>query len=135
MTSVIRRPMPLLPDVFGWLESSWPFMTNSVRVEEFTEDGKYVVRAELPGFDPEKDIDVSAEHGQLVLTAERRQQEHGRGHSEFHYGAFSRTLPLPAGARAKDISARYVDGILEVTMPAPDTTEAKPIHIEIGTEK
>lgn len=135
MTSVIRRPMPLLPDVFSWLEGSWPFMTNSVRVEEYAEDGKYVVRAELPGLDPEKDIHVSAEHGQLVLSAERTQQDHGRGHSEFHYGSFSRSLPLPAGARAKDISARYTDGILEVTMPAPDSTNAKPIQIEIGTDK
>lgn len=135
MTSVIRRPMPLLPDVFNWLESTWPFMTNSVRVEEYREDGKYVVRAELPGFDPEKDIHVTAEHGQLVLTAERRQHEHGHGHSEFHYGSFSRTITLPAGARAKDISARYADGILEVTMPAPETADTKPIQIEIGTEK
>ena len=135
MTSVIRRPMPLLPDVFNWLESSWPFMTNSVRVEEYAEDGRYVVRAELPGLDPEKDIRVSAAHGQLVLTAERRQHEHGHGHSEFHYGSFSRTITLPAGARAKDITARYTDGILEVTMPAPETTETAPIQIEIGTAK
>lgn len=135
MTSVIRRPMPLLPDVFNWLESSWPFMANSVRIEEYAEDGKYVVRAELPGLDPEKDIHVSAERGQLLLTAERKQHEHGRGHSEFHYGSFSRTLPLPVGARANDISARYVDGILEVTVPAPESTDAKPIQIEIGTEK
>lgn len=136
MTSVIRRPMPVLPDVFGWLENGWPFAANSVRVEEFVEDGHYVVRAELPGFDPEKDIKVTVDHGHLILTGERRQHEHGPGHSEFHYGSFSRTLALPAGARPKDINARYTDGILEVKMPVPEAaTEAKPIHIAIGKDK
>ncbi|HVV19165.1 MAG TPA: Hsp20/alpha crystallin family protein, partial [Pseudonocardiaceae bacterium] len=105
MTSVIHRPTTLLPDVFGWLEAGWPFATNSMRVEQYVDDDKYVVRAELPGFDPEKDIQVTVEHGHLVVQAHRTQEEHGRGRTEFHYGAFSRTLPLPAGVASDEIAA------------------------------
>lgn len=132
MTSVVHRPVTLLPDVFGWLETGWPFATGSMRVEQYVDDDRYVVRAELPGLDPDKDIQVAVEHGHLVLIAHRRQEEHGRGRTEFHYGAFSRTLPLPAGVDAEQISAVYTHGILQVTMPAVGVAKPASVKIEIG---
>lgn len=135
MTSLVQRPTTLLPDIFGWLESGWPFAASTMRVEQYVEDGKYVVRAELPGFDPEKDIQVSVEHRHLVISAHRTQEEHDKGHSEFRYGAFSRTLPLPDGVRPDDITATYKDGILQVTMPAIGAVQAEPVKIEIGKGK
>jgi HSP20 family protein len=135
MTSVVHRPATLLPDVFGWLEAGWPFATNSMRVEQYVDDDKYVVRAELPGFDPEKEIQVSVDHGHLVVHAHRTQEEHGSGRSEFHYGAFSRTLPLPEGVSSDEISASYKHGILEVTMPAVAAAKAEPVQIKIGKDK
>lgn len=135
MTSLDRRPATLLPDVFSWLEAGWPFATSSMRVEQYVDDDRYVVRAELPGFDPEKEIQVSVDHGHLVVTAHRAQEEHGRGRSEFHYGTFSRTLPLPEGVQPKQISAVYADGILTVTMPAIGAAKAEPIQIKIGKDK
>jgi HSP20 family molecular chaperone IbpA len=131
MTSVVHRPA-LLPDLFGWLESGWPFAGNPIRVEEYVDDDRYVVRAELPGFDPDEDIHVAVQDGHLVLSAHRAQEEHGRGHSEFRYGRFARTLPLPAGVRATDITATYRDGILEVAMPAVGVATAESVPIAIG---
>lgn len=132
MTSVIHRPA-LLPDLFGWLEGGWPFATNTVRVEEFVEDDRYVVRAELPGFDPDKDIRVSAENGRLVLTARRTQEQREHGHSEFRYGSFARVLALPVGVRPQDVKANYRNGILEVSMPADGAAKPEPVPIEIDT--
>lgn len=132
-SSVAHRPA-LLPDLFGWLEDAWPFGTNSIRVEEYVDDDRYVVRAELPGLDPDKDIDLGVAHGQLVVIAHRSEEEHGRRHSEFRYGSFSRTLPLPAGIRAEDVSATYQDGILQVTMPAVGMAKPQSVPIEIGTD-
>ena len=48
--------------------------------------------------------------------------------SEFRYGAFTRTLPLPEGCTEADVTATYHDGILEVrvpTSPATSSTAAK----------
>lgn len=135
MTSLVQRPATLLPDVFGWLEAGWPFATSSMRVEQYVDDERYVVRAELPGFDPDKDIQVSVDHGHLVLTAHRTQEEHGRGRSEFHYGTFSRTLPLPLSVPPDEMSATYTDGILTVTMPAVGAAKAEPVQIKIGQGK
>jgi HSP20 family protein len=131
MTSVIRRPVQMLPDVFGWLEGNWPLAANAVRIEEYVDGDRYVVRAELPGFDPHKDIQVAVEHGRLVVTGERRQHEHDGGHSEFRYGSFSRTLPLPTGVRSGDITAHYATGILEVSMPVGKAGESKAVHIKV----
>jgi HSP20 family protein len=118
----------LLPDLFGWswFDRFFPRMfshfdadASMIRVEEFTEDGKLVVRAELPGVDPDEDVDVSVHDGMLDIRAERREEEKDakKGHSEFRYGRFRRTLTLPTGTAAKDVTAAYVDGILEVRVP------------------
>ncbi len=58
-----RHPVTArFPDLLDWLESPWsavlPFgPAQTFRVEDYTEDGKYVIRAELPDLDPEKDVD------------------------------------------------------------------------------
>jgi HSP20 family protein len=92
-----------------------------LRVEEFSEGDEAVVRAEMPGIDPDKDVRITVRDHTLHLHAERRQEkkseEQGRYRSEFSYGSFSRTLPLPVGATEQDVKATYRDGILEVRIP------------------
>jgi HSP20 family molecular chaperone IbpA len=94
-------------------------------VEDFVEDGKYVVRAELPGVDPEKDLEVTVSGGILTIKAERREESNGKHHSEFHYGTFTRSLTLPAGADEDLIEALYGHGILEVAVPVTDKGKDK----------
>ena len=114
--------------LMDWPES-WKEMMDeaSLKVEEFEDDGKLVVRAEMPGIDPDEDVEITVVEGTLHLRAERRTEsksEDKKGYrSEFRYGSFSRTLPLPAGATEDDVTATYNDGILEVRIPI-DTEEA-----------
>jgi HSP20 family protein len=119
------------PEVFdrGMLERPWfPFGNLSrffdddeLKVEEFVADDHLVVRVELPGVDPDKDVDISIQGGNLCIRAERRQEEKVERRdvrrSEIRYGSFSRVLPLPANAKEDDITATYRDGILEVRAP------------------
>jgi HSP20 family protein len=44
-------------------------LTNAMRLEEFVENGTCVIRAELPGIDPEKDIEISVSDGMVHLQA------------------------------------------------------------------
>jgi HSP20 family protein len=113
-------------DVLGWLDDADLFgrsTTPQLRVEDFVEDHTYVIRADLPGVDPERDLDVHVEGGRLVVKGERREEIHERHRSEVHYGAFSRILPLPAGVDADEVTATYTDGVLEVLLPLGDTAE------------
>jgi HSP20 family protein len=104
-----------------------------MRLEEFAEDGQLVVRAELPGVDPEKDIQITLDEGLLTISGERRSEttsdEKGKHFSEMQYGSFSRTIPLPEGVSEKDVTASYHDGILEVRLalakPAPPKRAAR----------
>ena len=73
-----------------------------------------MVRADLPGIDPEKDVELTVSDGMLHIRAERREEEKreekGYLRQELRYGSLSRTLPLPEGVTESDITATYKDG-------------------------
>jgi HSP20 family protein len=99
--------------------------TGSIlRVEEFQDGSTMVVRAELPGIDPERDVDITVSGTTLTIEARREERSEYRGkhnyRSEFQYGAFTRSMQLPLGTSEEDIKASYADGVLEVRIPTPD---------------
>lgn len=122
MSTLTRRTSPMA-DMIAWLESNSPVnvrgvgLTPFVRVEDFMEEGSYVLRAEIPGIDPEKDVEVTVEHDMLTIHGERREVTKDKNHQEFHYGSFSRTVALPSGADTSSITAGYEDGVLTVKVP------------------
>ncbi len=140
MTSLMRRDRPMIGELFDWLEGEFPPMFRPftggrpMRVEDYVdESGHYVLRAELPGIDPAKDIAVTVAHGVLTVKAERRDETKDEHRTEFRYGAFVRTVTLPAGANEDDVTASYTDGILEIRigMKAEDP-EPKQIPVTAG---
>jgi HSP20 family molecular chaperone IbpA len=127
----------LFPGLVDWLESPWagpPQFTaaQSFRVEEMARDNRYVIRAELPGLDPERDIEVTVEGRTLTIHAERRQEDSGPYRSEFRYGSLTRLVRLPVRVDPKDVSARYERGVLEVSVPVRDV---KPEGIRVPIEQ
>ena len=80
-------------------------------------DQDYTLKAEMPGLDPDKDVQVTFADGMLTIRAERREEQKTAHHSEFRYGALRRTMRLPANADAEKITATYEKGILTVTVP------------------
>jgi HSP20 family protein len=86
-------------------------------------------RASRPG--PAKDIEVTVHGGTLAVHAERCQQDEEPYRSEFRYGSATRSVRLPARVDAYDITVRYRQGILEVSIPMP---EPKPEGTRIPIE-
>lgn len=118
MSTLVPRGTVVFPDLFRWLESWNPVPGHiPVRLEDYLDNGHYVVCAELPGMDPAKDIKVSVHGDVLSITGERAPAKHESGRSEFHYGSFARSVTLPAGADTKQVQAAYEAGILRVTVP------------------
>lgn len=103
-----------------------PAVPAGIPVEELVEDDTLIVRAQIPGIDPDKDVEITVSDNQLHLRAEWRQEarveEQGLARQEFHYGSFYRSIPLPAGTREDQVKATYHDGILEVRVPV-DTAQ------------
>ncbi|MFC4944956.1 Hsp20/alpha crystallin family protein [Pseudonocardia sp. GCM10023141] len=123
----MRRPFGL-----GW---DWPG-EDLIRVDEYRDGATEVIRAELPGIDPDEDVELSVTDGVLRITAERRiedkTEDKGYLRHELRYGSLTRSLPLPEGVSDSDISATYKDGILEIRIPIPEQTgAAEPTKIAI----
>lgn len=140
-TTESTYPFPRYFGLPDWLERWEPLRrladqreAAAIPVEEYVEDDHLVIRAELPGVDPDKDISLSVDAGVLHIHAERREQheerKRDRYQSELRYGAFSRAIRLPADASAGDVEASYADGILTVRLPIdPERAERTRIPV------
>lgn len=127
-----------MTELFDWFESGWPVVAewrrdggHALRIEDRIEDDRYLVRAEIPGIDPDKDVEITVSDGVLTIAAERREEISEKGRSEFHYGSLMRRVALPAGAVEDKVVARYEDGILEVTVPI-EAVQAEPRTIPVA---
>jgi HSP20 family molecular chaperone IbpA len=123
-----RENTGFAPDIFSWLEgpfvSARPVAAQAMRMEEYVAGGRYVVRAELPGMDPARDMEVSVAKGILTIRGERHEDMQVQHRSEFRYGTFTRHIALPVTADAKDIKATYHWGILQVSIGLRGEEEA-----------
>ena len=108
------------PDVFHVFEGIRPF-DDRIRLEEEVVGDQLVIRAEMPGIDPEKDVEISLEGDVLHISAERcdedEKSERNYMRRELRYGSFRRDLLVPTGTSEADVSASYKDGILEIRVP------------------
>ncbi|MGW0046876.1 Hsp20/alpha crystallin family protein [Nocardia cyriacigeorgica] len=108
------------------------FGAHLLRLEDTIEDGRYIVRAEIPGIDPAKDVEVSVQGRQLTIKAERTEKKEEKGRSEFNYGSFYRSVTLPEGADEKGIEATYAKGILSVSVPMGEPKETpKVVEVKV----
>lgn len=116
----------LIPQQTQWVPS----------VDVIERDSQLVVRADLPGLSKD-DVNVEVTDDMLTITGERREEyeetREGYRHSERRYGRFSRSLQLPEGVNAEQVRATFENGVLEITMPAPQRKQhGKRIEIEAG---
>jgi HSP20 family molecular chaperone IbpA len=143
MTSTLpaaQKPHSLFPE-FSDLLAAFPsfagirpmFDTRLMRLEDELKDGRYEVRAEIPGVDPDKDVEITVCDGQLTIKAERSEKKEFDGRSEFSYGSFIRTVSLPAGANEDDIKATYDKGILTVSVAVPKPASAEK-HVKVASK-
>jgi HSP20 family protein len=126
-----RALQPFLSEDEASTSIAW---TPTVEISE--RDGKYRILAELPGLSP-NDVRVEVEDDALVLQGERQVErdatEGGIRRSERQFGFFYRRIPLPEGADPEQAKAKFHDGILEITIPAPDR-QAKRRQIQIEAD-
>jgi len=138
-TLLHRDPRTLLPDLVDWFEEPFvtlrPYLGQPIRVEEYVEGDRYMIRAELAGIDPAKDVEVTVGPGYLTIHAERSDKIEGKHRSEFRYGSFSRTLALPANADEDGVTASYRDGILEISVGLKTAQKEPAKKIEVATVK
>jgi HSP20 family protein len=105
-----------------------------VRMDLIHGTAAFKIVAELPGM--EKDhIKIMVENGILTISGERKRNEENANEmvrSERYYGSFSRSFTLPDSIDKSGISADYVNGLLEVTLPMKEEEKPKQIDIAVN---
>jgi len=127
----------------GWgLSRGWGFGGGettvwSPAVEVFERDNNMVVRIDLPGLSKD-DVKVEMTDDGLVIHGERKREHEEKGEgwyrSERSYGQFYRLIPLPDGTNADQAKAKFENGVLEVSVPVPESQRRRR-SIPIGGPK
>jgi HSP20 family protein len=91
-----------------------------------------VLRVELAGVQPE-DVRIELDDDVLVIRGERHQEEaldkEQYQSTEWHYGAFQRSITLPRSVKREAIEATYENGVVELRVPK--AAEVQPQQIEL----
>jgi HSP20 family protein len=130
----MRDDMDRLFDVFFGTQSQTidDLWRPSIDIEE--SNGNLMVRAEIPGMD-KKDIKVVVKDDVLTISGERKRENETKDKT-FHriersYGQFRRMIRLPAEVDADMVKATYKDGVLNVTLPKPESMKPKHIYVKM----
>ena len=96
-----------------------------------TEDA-VIIKAPIAGVD-EKDLDVSITDDVLTIKGQRKFEEEVKKENfisqECYWGAFSRTLSLPAGCHSDKSKAVLKNGVLTITIPKKPDKKTKKLDI------
>ena len=110
--------------------AAWQPPVDIVETQEAVE-----LRADMPGLKP-AELDIKVENGVLTIRGERKDEHETKGATyhtyERRYGTFARSFSLPKLVDAENVKAKYVDGVLTVTLPKK--AEAKPKAIQVQVE-
>lgn len=122
----LEQEMQSLLDRIGarpWLEGfGW-----KPEADIYRDEGTLVIQAELPGLDPEADLDITVESNVLQIKGEKTESqeinETDRYVSERRFGSFRRSVMLPEGVDPDAVSAEYDNGVLTVRVSLPELPE------------
>ena len=104
------------------------------RVDVAESDTAYTLRAELPGVKKD-DIKISIDGDQVAISAETAAQKEIKDgervlRTERYSGKYYRAFALGTAVDEDATSARYADGVLELTLPKKLAAAAKRITIQ-----
>jgi len=108
---------------------------STMPVDLYEEGDSYVLRATMPGVQPE-DIDLSVTGNTISVRAETRQPPETRPRNYFireHEPArYARTITLPSEIDPDQIVANYEHGVLTVRLPKPARMRPRQIQVKFG---
>jgi HSP20 family protein len=118
----------------GWsrVPASGELMTWAPRVDVTQHKDELVIRVDLPGVE-KNEVKVNVGEDAITIHGERhRAQEEERDgvyRTERNYGAFHRSIALPAGTITDQAKASFNNGVLEIRIPAAPGVEGRPLEI------
>ncbi len=137
MNSLIRRDP--LDDLFrGFFVRPVEYGSQpdapAVKIDVKEQENGYMVHAEIPGVKKE-DIHVAIDGAIVSVSAERREEKDVKEgervlRTERYFGKVSRSFQLAQEIDEAQVTAKYTDGVLELTLPKKAATQARRITIQ-----
>ncbi|HEY7658946.1 MAG TPA: Hsp20/alpha crystallin family protein [Burkholderiales bacterium] len=111
-----------------------PAGSAQFRVDVSESESAYILRAEMPGVKKE-DINVTIDGDTVAVSAEVKNEKEVKNgervlRSERYYGKVRRAFTLGQAVDEAGTSAKYVNGVLELTLPKKAAAQAKRIAIQ-----
>jgi len=104
------------------------------RIDETEDEKAFHIQVELPGMDRE-DVDITLANGLLTIRGEKKREQEEKGkdfyRKERSFGAFRRSLPIPADVDERKIDASFSKGVLYIELPKTEEARKKITHIDI----
>jgi HSP20 family protein len=131
----LHREMNQLLDTLAPTRLSWNVepIVPAAQIQETPEDIR--LKLELPGIDA-KDLEVQVSAEAVSISGERKEEtkteDKGVTHSEFRYGQFRRTIPLPTRVENTEVQAEYKDGILSLVLPKAASEKNKVVKVNVA---
>ena len=102
---------------------------NFVPAVDFSEDEKtFCLSFDLPGMKRE-DASVELKDGVLTVAGKRESDRREGGFSEKCYGSFRRSFTLPKSIDSEAVTAKFKDGVLDISVAKREEIQAKTIEI------
>lgn len=105
----------------------------SAEIEE-TDDAIHL-KLEVPGMEA-KDLTVEVTERAVSIKGERKSEskteDKGVVRSEFHYGKFERSIPLPTPIQTDKVRAECKNGLLNLTLPKVESGQQKAVKVDIS---
>jgi HSP20 family protein len=103
-------------------------------VDVYEEDDAVIVKAELPGLQRE-DVEIGLTESSLTIRGEKKREEETKEkdyyRSERQYGSFVRTVQLPAEVQSEKATAKFKDGVLQITLPKAEAAKRRSFRVPI----
>ena len=104
-----------------------------IRLDLKETEKAYTVHAEIPGVKKE-DIEVSIDGNLVTIRAEVKREKEEKGEtmlrSERYYGAMTRSFTLATDVDEKTATAKYTDGVLELTLPKKAGSASRRLQVQ-----
>lgn len=92
------------------------------------------IKVDLPGID-RKDVEVILRDDSLTIKGERMEEKEEKGENRYcierKFGRFSRTLTLPSRIEGNKVEAKFVDGVLHITLPKTNEEKVRETRLEV----
>jgi len=121
----------------SWNRNNFSNTNTTLPSVNIKEDGDaFFVEVAVPGFE-KSDFNIELNNDLLTISSEKQVNDEVKdgeriSKQEFSYQSFTRSFTLPELVEDENISAKYENGILSITIPKKEEAKPKPVkQIEI----